>query len=68
MTDISNVEHAARQPEPYLTVSEVAQMLGLCERSVYDMLRAGRMAGKRFGRTWRVKREWAEAAGRANAA
>lgn len=52
----------------YLTVTEVAAMLGLCERTVYELLRAGRMQGTRFGRTWRVKREWVEAAGRPNAA
>jgi len=42
----------------YLNITEVAQMLRLGERAVYDMLRGGRIPGAaKAGGKWRVDRE-----------
>ena len=52
----------------FLTIKEVAEMLRLGERSVYEMLRSGRIPGaaKAAGK-WRINREklvaWMEAGG-----
>jgi excisionase family DNA binding protein len=42
----------------FLTVSEAATLLSVCERTVYDALRVGRLRGRKIGRLWRTKREW----------
>ncbi len=52
----------------YLTINEVAELLRLGERTVYDMLRAGRLPGAaKVGGKWRVDREklvaWVAAGG-----
>ncbi len=55
-------------PETYLTITEVASLLRLAERTVYAMLREGRIPGTaKAGGKWRVHRatliEWMEAGG-----
>jgi excisionase family DNA binding protein len=52
----------------YLKITEVAQMLRLGERAVYEMLRTGRIPGAaKAGGKWRVDRDklvgWMEAGG-----
>ena len=52
----------------YLKINEVAQMLRLGERAVYEMLRTGRIPGAaKAGGKWRVDRdklvEWMAAGG-----
>lgn len=56
-----------RLPE-YLTIHETAALLKLGERTVYDMLRMGRLPGvAKAGGKWRVDRDklvaWMEAGG-----
>lgn len=45
-------------PEPAddrrLKVSEVAERVGACERTVYRALRSGALAGERLGTHWRI--------------
>ena len=52
----------------YLTISEVCEKLRLAERTVYEMVRKGRLPGAtKVGGSWRIKREvleaWLEAGG-----
>ncbi len=44
----------------YYTVDEIADLLGVCSRTVYNAIRAGRLKAKRLGRLWRLKRAWVE--------
>ena len=37
-----------------LSVKEAAGELRLCERTVYRLLRAGLLHGRRIGRSWRI--------------
>jgi excisionase family DNA binding protein len=62
------MEHTTDHVERFFTVRDAAAFLQVSERTVYDALRAGRMEGRRFGRSWRTKRAWIEAYGRPNAA
>jgi len=39
----------------WLKVSEVAERVGACERTVYRALRSGALAGERLGTHWRVR-------------
>ena len=39
----------------WLKVSEVAQRVGACERTVYRALRSGALAGERLGTRWRIR-------------
>jgi excisionase family DNA binding protein len=48
-------------PSSYYSINEIAQYLGVSAKTVYRALWSGRMAGRRFGRTWRVRTEWADA-------
>jgi excisionase family DNA binding protein len=50
----------------FLTVTEAAAVLGVCERTVYDALRKRRLRGQRIGRLWRTKREWLDEFGLSN--
>lgn len=43
--------------ERLLTPAEVAEYLQLAEKTVKDMLRAGRLRGVKVGSFWRVRRE-----------
>lgn len=49
---------ASAAPEPAvdrrLKVSEVAERVGACERTVYRALRSGALAGERLGTHWRI--------------
>ena len=52
----------------YLTISETAELLRLGERTVYSMLRAGRLPGAaKVGGKWRIDRQalvaWMNAGG-----
>ena len=52
----------------YLTIQEVAHLLKLGERTVYDMLRGGRIPGAaKAGNKWRVDQDelvaWMKAGG-----
>ena len=44
----------------YYTVDEIADLLGVCSRTIYNAIRAGRLKAKRLGRLWRLKRAWVE--------
>jgi len=44
---------AAAKPE-LLTVREVAERVGVSRRTVYEWLRSGELAGRKFGGRWRV--------------
>ncbi len=44
----------------YYTVDEIAELLGVCSRTIYNAIRAGRLKAKRLGRLWRLKRAWVE--------
>lgn len=44
----------------YYTVDEIADLLGVCTRTIYNAIREGRPMAKRIGRLWRLKREWVE--------
>jgi excisionase family DNA binding protein len=59
-------EAAHADGDRYLTVADVGQLLGVCERTVYDALRSGRLKGRKFGRVWRTKMEWIDAWGIGN--
>ena len=50
-------EAAPPQGERWLRVSEVAERVGACERTVYRALRSGRLAGERLGAQWRIRPE-----------
>ncbi len=57
----------------YLTISEVCEKLRLAERTVYEMVRNGRLPGAtKVGGSWRIKTEvleaWLEAGGEAASA
>ncbi len=39
----------------WLRVSEVAERVGACERTVYRALRSGALAGERLGAHWRIR-------------
>lgn len=41
--------------ERWLRVSEVAESVGACERTVYRALRSGALAGERLGAHWRIR-------------
>lgn len=45
---------SAGRDERLMTVTDVAAMLGVSERSVYRALRDGRLRGDRIGSTWRI--------------
>ena len=54
----------------YLTISEVCEKLRLAERTVYEMVRNGRLPGAtKVGGSWRIKRkvldDWLDAGGEA---
>ncbi len=50
---------ASEAPEPvddrWLKVSEVAQRVGACERTVYRALGSGALVGERLGAQWRIR-------------
>jgi excisionase family DNA binding protein len=46
----------SRDPD-VLTVDEAAEMLGVHVRTVYAELRAGRLPGRKVGRSWRLHRD-----------
>lgn len=45
----------------WLKVSEVAERVGACERTVYRALRSGALAGERLGAHWRTRPSAVEA-------
>lgn len=47
-------------PDRYYSVNEIAKYLSLHTKTVSRALRMGRMEGRRVGRTWRVKKDWAD--------
>ena len=56
--------------DEYLNIQEVAELLRLSERSVYDLVRNNRLPGAaKVGGSWRIKRtvldEWLTAGGEA---
>ena len=56
--------------EAFLTISEVARLVRLSEKSVYKLAQAGRLPGAaKVGNQWRVNREellaWLKAGGAA---
>lgn len=44
-----------------LTVPEAARYLRIHEQTVYQLLRSGRLAGRKVGRAWRIHVETLEA-------
>jgi excisionase family DNA binding protein len=40
-----------------LRVSEAAEYLSCCRRTVYELLESGRLPGFRIGRAWRIRQE-----------
>lgn len=56
---------------PYLTTSEVGQIIRMDAEYVARMCKAGKMRGTQLGRTWRIHRDevdrFMSAAGRKNA-
>lgn len=61
----------SRAPEPvddrWLRVSEVAERVGACERTVYRALGSAALAGERLGAQWRIRPAAVEACSRAQA-
>jgi excisionase family DNA binding protein len=51
----------------FYSVEEAAAILAVCPRTIYDALRRGRIKGRKIGRLWRLKREWIDEFGCANA-
>ena len=56
--------------DEYLNIQEVAELLRLSERSVYDLVRNNRLPGAaKVGGSWRIKKtvldEWLAAGGEA---
>ena len=56
--------------DEYLTIAEVCDKLRLAERTVYEMVRSGRLPGAtKVGGSWRINRqvleEWLAAGGEA---
>jgi excisionase family DNA binding protein len=47
-------------PGRYYSINEIAEYLGVSAKTVYRALWSGRMEGRRFGRTWRIRTEWAD--------
>ena len=43
--------------EQMLTVAEVAEILRVSERTIYNLLEAGDLRGVRVGRSWRIPKE-----------
>jgi len=41
----------------HLTVKELAKYLGVCDNTVYKLLRTRRIKGRRVGTDWRITRE-----------
>jgi excisionase family DNA binding protein len=50
----------------YISVEEAADRLGVCERTIYDALRSGRIRGLKIGKLWRIREEWIEKWGSPN--
>jgi len=49
-------------PEQYMTMREIAEMIGVSKRTVYNWIRTGKIPAYRFGdQVIRVRREDAEA-------
>ena len=44
-----------RADDRWLRVSEVAERVGACERTVYRALRSGALVGERLGSRWRIR-------------
>ncbi|MEG1501966.1 MAG: helix-turn-helix domain-containing protein [Synergistaceae bacterium] len=44
----------------FYTVSEAAEILGLSEYTIREWLKNGKLAGKRVGKFWRIKKESVE--------
>ena len=42
----------------YYDVNEAAEYLHVCTNTVYRACECGRMKALKFGRNWRIKREW----------
>lgn len=38
-------------------VPEAAQYMGLCERTVVELLRSGQLVGRRVGKPWKIHRD-----------
>jgi excisionase family DNA binding protein len=41
--------------EKYYSTEDIAEILGLKEKTVREWLRTGKLKGKKIGRLWRVK-------------
>jgi len=42
----------------YLSVQQVAQMIGVCEKTVYNYIKSGKLPAFRFGvKLWRIRQE-----------
>ena len=51
------MKRGQHKSEPmYLTPEEVAEILRVDRRTVYEWLRSGKLKAIRFGRTWRIPR------------
>jgi excisionase family DNA binding protein len=49
---------ATEQYSPYITVNQAARYLNVHPKTVYRAMWSGRVQARRFGRSWRLKREW----------
>jgi len=42
----------------YLSVQQVARMIGVCEKTIYSYIKSGKLPAMRFGvKLWRIKQE-----------
>ena len=46
-----------RRSEDYLTVAEVCRKVGLCRKTVYELIRSGKLAGFKLTNAYRVTPE-----------
>jgi excisionase family DNA binding protein len=44
-------------PARILTVPQAAEQLQVCERTLYEWLRSGRIPGRKIGRMWRMSEQ-----------
>lgn len=59
MEDISRgfAERPEDERPDYLNVEETADLLKVSTQTVYNMIKSGRLKGKKFGREWRFLRK-----------
>ncbi|REF00356.1 helix-turn-helix domain-containing protein [Thermomonospora umbrina] len=56
----AQTEQSPHPTERYVTVKDAAQVFGISAVVVYRLFRAGRLPGRKFGRSYRVLREFVD--------